>query len=518
VAPLRERWLAPIERRISSWYDRAGDTSATLILLGLFVAAWMAFHVITYAAIGLHPDLTEIYDWSRHPAAGYYKHPPLGALMAAAWFAIFPVADWSFHLLAMVNAAAALYAADLIARRYLSGDKRLMVLLLLLLLPFYQFHGQRFASNQTLLATWAFATYFFLRAFETRAVAWSVAAGVMAALAMLGKYYSIYLIGGLIAAALMHPLRARYLTSASPWISAAVGALMLAPHVYWLTTTGFQPFAYAYAVHGSPSLADVVASAASYLAGSAGYAALPVAVYWLAVRPDRATLAAALWPADANRRLLVVALAGYLLLPALLAPLFGVLINSLWSMPAYFLLPVVLLAPPSAVLTRRAAVFVALGVLAFTAVAVLAIAPARAWINFRNGASDDRGFSRKLSEEVTRAWRTSIGRPLTIVLGDSKLNTAVAFYSPDHPDAVPQYNFSAAPWVTPERLAAEGWAAVCRAEDAACLAPAERLSAHEPRARRSTVEIVPRFLGYAGTPARFTIVIVPPRSFASRTP
>jgi hypothetical protein len=83
---------------------------------------------------------------------------------------------------------------------------------------------------------------------------------------------------------------------------------------------------------------------------------------------------------------------------------------------------------------------------------------------------------------------------------------------------VPQYNFFAAPWVTPARLESEGWAAVCRAEDSGCLTPAERLSAHEPRARRSTVDIVPRFLGHAGPPARFTIVIVPPRSFARLAP
>ena len=107
----------------------------------------------------------------------------------------------------MVNAAVALFAIDRIARRYLSGDKRLLVLLLLLLTPFYQFQAQRFASNQTLLSTWPIATYCFLRAFETRGLAWSAAAGATAALAMLGKYYSIYLVAAFIVAALAHPAR-----------------------------------------------------------------------------------------------------------------------------------------------------------------------------------------------------------------------------------------------------------------------------------------------------------------------
>ena len=105
--------------------------------------------------------------WGLHPSPGYYKHPPLAGLAAGVWFLVFPATDWSFHLFAMCNSALALYATYLIARRYLDGDKRIVAVLLLLLTPFYQFHGQRFSTNQTLISTWPIATYCFLRAFET---------------------------------------------------------------------------------------------------------------------------------------------------------------------------------------------------------------------------------------------------------------------------------------------------------------------------------------------------------------
>src|SRR5437879_2258439 len=107
---LRGRLLAPIERCLDAWYD-AG--CAVWILLGLFVVVWTGFQVISYASLDLHPDLVEVFAWSRHPSAGYYKHPPLAALIAAAWFSVLPIADWSFHLLAMLNAAFALYVVDL---------------------------------------------------------------------------------------------------------------------------------------------------------------------------------------------------------------------------------------------------------------------------------------------------------------------------------------------------------------------------------------------------------------------
>ena len=145
--------VASIRRPIDAWFDTRDDGRAIAILLLLFVALWTLFQVVSRASIDLHPDMVEIYAWSQHPSGGYYKHPPLGALMAAAWFAIFPVANWSFDLMAMVNAAIALFAVYKIARLYLSGDKPLLVPLFLLLTPFYQFHAQRFGANQPLLST-----------------------------------------------------------------------------------------------------------------------------------------------------------------------------------------------------------------------------------------------------------------------------------------------------------------------------------------------------------------------------
>src|SRR5215470_13795848 len=118
VAKRLQGWLAPIGRSLDAWYD-AG--CAVWILLALFVVLWTGFQIISYASLDLHPDLVEVFAWSRHPSLGYYKHPPLAALIVAAWFTVLPIADWSFHLLAMLNAALALYVVDLIARRYITG-------------------------------------------------------------------------------------------------------------------------------------------------------------------------------------------------------------------------------------------------------------------------------------------------------------------------------------------------------------------------------------------------------------
>ncbi|MBX6425119.1 MAG: glycosyltransferase family 39 protein [Variibacter sp.] len=510
-----DRLAAALARPVDALFRPGRAHRAILALLGLFVLVWTVFHVASTASVGLHPDLIEFFAWSRHPSPGYFKHPPLGPLMTAAWFAVFPAQEWAFRLLAMVNAAVALYIVDLIARRYLPGEKRPLVLVLLLLTPLYQFHAERFGANQTLLATWPLATYCFLRAFETRAWHWSAAAGAASALAMLGKYWSIYLVAGFVLAALTHPARRAYLKSPAPWISAAVGAAVLSPHLAWLVATGFQPLDYAFDTHGHASVARAVWKAAEYVVGSAAYVALPVAAYLLAVRPDRATLQDTLWPKDPDRRMLVVLLAAPLALPVLIAPLLGVKIVSLWTIQAWFLLPIVLLAP-ARVEFPRLAVRRMIAFIGITTVGALAAAPLVAVYFLRSDPKDGRAYYAAVSERATQEWRRAMGRPLAIVMGDFYMAVAPTFYSPDHPDSVPAANLALSPWVTPERLKQEGWLALCRGEDSWCYDFAAQTQAAAPGARRLEFDVSRRFLGQQSGPARFVLVIVPPAPAATQ--
>ena len=145
--PARPNLISSVQRSLGRWLDPEQGNRAVAVLLVLFVLCWTVFQTLSRASVDLNPDLGEIYAWSRHPSAGYAKHPPLGALIAMLWFAAFPPTDWAFNLLAMVNAAIALFAVYHIARMYMPADKALLVLFLLLLTPFYQFHGQRFENR-----------------------------------------------------------------------------------------------------------------------------------------------------------------------------------------------------------------------------------------------------------------------------------------------------------------------------------------------------------------------------------
>jgi hypothetical protein len=500
----------PVGSALGTWFDRVPGGFATRLLLLGFVLFWTAFQIISQGSIGLHPDLTEVYAWGLHPSAGYYKHPPLSALMAATWFALFPPSDLAFHLLAMTNAAAGLFATDLIARRYLDGDKRIVVLLLLLLTPFYQFHGQRFGANQTLLSTWPIATYCFLRAFQTRGFVWSTAAGAAAAFAILGKYYSIFLIAGFVAAVLAHPDRRAYVRSWSPCISVAVGCMVLAPQVQWLFATGFTTFTYATALHANAPLAEVLWKDAVYVVEAVAYVSVLIACYWIAVRPDMKTLRETFWPSNSDARMLVVLLVVPLLLPAIVAPLIGAVLTPLWTMSAWFLLPIVLLRPKAAELTRVAAIRITALVAAIT-ICSLAAAPWLAWRKHVDGTKEGREFYSSISAEITNAWHRATGLPLRIVMGNPYLTSGVTFYSPDHPDSMPGFTLgTTAPWVTRDRLADDGWAAICSTNDKKCIDDARHQATRRSNVQFITYSTISRYLGKLGKLGRFYFILAAP--------
>jgi Dolichyl-phosphate-mannose-protein mannosyltransferase len=261
-----------------SWMDGIEAGWAIPLLLFGFIAVWQAFLVIAYFGGDVHPDVMETWTLGRSIEWGYSKHPPLMGWVARAWTSIFPLSNWSFQLMALTNSAVALWMVDLISRRFTRGDKRLVVLLLLMLLPTYQFHAQRFNANTVLLAIWPLATYCFLRSFETRQVGWAVAAGATAALATLGKYYSVFLITSFVFAAILHRQRRAYFGSPAPWVSLGIGLVALGPHLYWLATTGAKPYAYALATHAGKPFARALTEALLFIPGVAMVLVLPAAI------------------------------------------------------------------------------------------------------------------------------------------------------------------------------------------------------------------------------------------------
>jgi hypothetical protein len=495
------RLLSPIDALRGALIDPARRERNVVLALALYAVVWTIYGAIAKSSQGLHPDMTELVAWSRDLAWGY-KHPPLAAAIVRLWFSVFPLAEWSYYLLAMLMPAIALWIVWRLSADYLDIEKRVFGIALLTLVPFFTFHALKFNVNTVLMPLWAATTLWFLRSYRTRRTLTAALAAAAAAACMLGKYWSIFLIAGLVVAALIDKRRGAYFRSAAPWITILAGGVVLAPHLVWLYQHDFAPFGYAMVVHGARSFAGTAFAALGYLAGSAGYVAIPVIIALVVARRGRTLLVDIMWPAEPDRRLAAAAFWGPLLLPVAGALASGTDITSLWSMSAWTLLPVLLLSPPamtiSGVDTRRLlAIAVALPLV------MLIASPGIAIIAQRNGPPPNSAQAGLLAAEVERLWHAATPLPLRFVGGAGDLADGVASYAADRPRVLTDM-----PPPDAAELARSGMTIVCFAEDAVCR---DKVNAMGATGRRIETEIVRNFLGFPGKPQRYTIFIVPPR-------
>src|SRR6266852_6751566 len=337
------RWRRPF----LSWLDGIEAGWAIPLLLIGFIAVWLAFLAIAYLGGDLHPDVLETWTLGRRIEWGYSKHPPLMGWVARAWTSVFPLNNWSFQLMALTNSAIALWAVDLITRRFARGDKRIVVLLLLMLLPTYQFHAQRFNANAVLLATWPIATYCFLRSFETRQVVWAIAAGATAALAMLGKYYSVFLIGGFVFAAICHPQRRAYFGSLAPWVSTVTGVAALGPHLHWLAMTGAMPFTYALAGHTGKAFAPALIEAVLFILGVAMVLAIPTMTWVLIAGTRLKKFSQDFRAMNPGLLLLLLVSIGTIVFPAITSVALGADMPPIWALQGLFLFVILIVCGTS---------------------------------------------------------------------------------------------------------------------------------------------------------------------------
>jgi len=277
-------------------------------VLACYFAVWSLYAAIAKSSQDIHTDMGEFVAWSREAGLGTPKHPPLGAWLLRAWFDVFPREDWAYYCFAIALPTLALWITWRLAARYLPPDKRVVGIVLLTFVPFYNFHAIKFNANTVLTPFWALATWWFLRSFETRRVGWAVLAGIAAAAAMLAKYWSVTLLAGLGLAALSDPRRNAYFSSPAPYVTLAVGTVLLTPNIHWLMAHAFMPFSYAMEAH-SGTAAFALFSALVFTTNGLTYAVAAIVLGVLAARPSGVAIRDTLWPAEPERRTLVIAFA-----------------------------------------------------------------------------------------------------------------------------------------------------------------------------------------------------------------
>jgi hypothetical protein len=502
------RKTQPLERLLDSLLDPGRRERTVVALLAAYAAIWSIYGAIAKSSQDIHFDMGEMIAWSREVTFGTPKHPPLPAWLVGAWFSVFPLEDWAYYLFAVLLATAALWIAWKASAPYLSGEKRVIGLALLTLVPFYNFHALKFNANTVMTPLWALTTWWFLRSYETRSPAYAVLAGLAAAAAMLGKYWSIVLLLGLAIAALADRRRGLYLRSPAPWLTIAAGMAGLAPHLAWLYANDFKPFDYAMESHAATAWAGLL-SGLGYVAGAAGYLAAPVLITVAAARPSWAAIGDTAWPREPERRLVLLCFLIPLVLPIAAAVAAKEEIVSLWSIGGMTLVPVVLLSSARVTMTRTEMRRILMLAMAVPMIAA-ALSPAIAIVIHRRGVPNYATHYRLVAQAAERIWRETTDRPLRLIGSYDNLLYGALFYFPQRPSTLEITNPGVTPWTDEARVAREGIALFCPVEQRACVQAMDERAARGPAGKRVEVELSRTYFGAADTPVRYVIVTIPP--------
>ena len=510
TAPARRN---PFERIFATLIDPARSERTMLVLLAAYATLWSLYATIAKAGQDLHFDVGEMFAWSHQVFLSAPTHPPLGAWLTRAWFAVMPRQDWAFYLFGILLATAALWIAWRLAGRYLNPEKRVLGLALLSLLPFYNFHALKYNASSVLTPFWAVTTWWFLLSLETRRAGFAALAGLAAGAAMLGKYWSIFLLVGLGLAALSDPRRAGYFRSPAPWLTIVAGAAVLAPHLFWIATHGFTTVDFAFTSHAT-TLAHAAVGSLYFLVSVLGYIAVPIGLAALATAPSLAAIKDTLWPmaggtAAVTRRTISIAFAAPLILAALIAIVARADLDPLWSMSAMTLLPVVLLSSPLVHVHRTVAVAI-LALAMIVPLVLLAASPVIALVIHRQGLTNYAGQYRLIAQTLEQAWRAQTDQPLRIVGGNRPVVDGSNFYFADPPATFVVTEPMRTPWVNEARIAREGIAVVCPRAEFPCVRKLNALVARHG-GKTQDITLVRQFFGSSDTPVDYQIAIIPPR-------
>ena len=430
-------------------------------VLGIHLVVWTMLPMLVCANLGL--DLVEDLALGKEWQLGYWKHPPLPWWLADVGLPSDGQVD-VVYLLGPLSAVACLYAVWRLAREVVEPELALAAVLTLEGLHFFNFSAVKFAHDQMQLPFWALTGWFVYRAITRQRMSDWIAAGAFLALAFWSKYAAFALAGTIGWVLLFDPVARRSWRGAGPYAMAATFLIVLAPNLWWLAETGFQPFHYVderaiAAVHWYDYLAFPLRWSAGQI-----FFLIPTILLLATLFPpwQRPRLAA---PKSSFDRRYVTALAiGPFAITTLVALLLGRLPVAMWGYPLWSFAPLAVLMwlKPSTdqlYLRRFAAGFVVI----FVAMPAIYAGVEVFESLLRDRPRADLFPGRQLAETVTRQWTEKTGTVLHYVGGTAAGHgpgefaaNNIAVYSADRPHVIVHGDLSLSPWVDPADLKRRG--------------------------------------------------------------
>ena len=226
------------------WRARSGAASSTIVLLLILVST--ALRLALGAALGLGVDESYMVASGRVLSLGYYDHPPTGwwlswgaahlfgseapIVVRSPFIALFALSTWLMYRLgaAIADTRTGLCAAVLLNLSPVFGVTT----------------GTWVLPDGPLDCALLGAALCLVRALERGALAWWLAAGLCAGLALLSKYSATLTVAGAVLYLLSSRTHRYWLATPKPWLAGLVALLMFAPVLTWNAAHGWASFTF----------------------------------------------------------------------------------------------------------------------------------------------------------------------------------------------------------------------------------------------------------------------------------
>lgn len=218
---------------VAEWVDRY----PLLVIIGS-LTVWFVISCIAFKQLDPYGDMIEAFSFTPHYELGTFKHPPLSGWVARLWFSLLPKTISSFHLLCVLCSLISSLGVYELAKAYLPREKVALAMVALTLTLPYTSLAFKFNANSILMPIWPWVVVFYRRSLHSAHWRAPVAMGVLAALGMLGKYYTATLLAGIFIASFCTEEGRNWIKSRRPWLALLAFMLTLLPHLIWLVRMG----------------------------------------------------------------------------------------------------------------------------------------------------------------------------------------------------------------------------------------------------------------------------------------
>ena len=202
---------------------------------------WTLIPSITNTNLPL--DTIEALAWGNNLDWGYSKHPPLSAWFLEFFFRIFGNQDWSYYLLSQIFVISSFIIVWRLSFDFFQNQiLRLISVLLLEGICFYNFTSPEFNVNVCQLPFWALSVLYAWKGFKNNKTNDWLLFGLFAALGVLSKYLFIYLLIAMDVFFAYMIIKKK--VNLKSFISLIPFFLMLLPHLIWLTENDYITITY----------------------------------------------------------------------------------------------------------------------------------------------------------------------------------------------------------------------------------------------------------------------------------